>query len=54
MTQATATEEALCVSWGQGLPTRSRADTQQTQDEIQNAYAEFVSACPAYSHHVPQ
>ena len=37
MTQATATERALCEVWGQSLPTRSRADTAPTQQAIQRA-----------------
>jgi hypothetical protein len=41
-----ATETALCQIWGESLPTRSRRDTAQTQQEIQAAYADFLNACP--------
>lgn len=53
MTQATATERALCEVWGQSLPTRSRGDTAQTQQAIQRAYADFANACPAFADLVP-
>jgi Flp pilus assembly protein TadD len=45
MTQASATEQAICEAWGGSLPTRSRSDTQQTQDEIQQAYAVQDAVC---------
>jgi hypothetical protein len=45
MTQAGATEVALCDEWGDSLPTRSRADTTQTQDEIQVAIATHAAVC---------
>ena len=45
MTQASATEEELCRQWQESLPTRSRTDTQQTQDEIQRAYAVQDAVC---------
>ena len=50
---AGATEGALCRTWGEGLPTRSRADTVQTQDEIAALYADFTTACPAWAELVP-
>lgn len=43
----------LCRSWGDSLPTRSRADTPQTADEIGLAYANFAAACPAWTHLIP-
>ena len=50
---AGATERELCRSWGESLPTRSRMDTQQTQDEIQMGYAKFEAACPSHEHLIP-
>ncbi len=52
-TQGTATESAICRALGEGLPTRSRSDTQQTQDEIGALYADFVAACPRFKNLVP-
>lgn len=49
----TASEAELCRQWGAALPTRSRSDTQQTKDEIQQAYAAFSLACPGWAHLVP-
>ena len=48
-----ATESAICRAWGQSLPTRSRADTEQTKAEIQLGYADFQNACPALARLVP-
>ena len=48
-----ATEKALCIAWGESLPTRSRADTKQTQDEIQRGYAVFAAACTGYKDLIP-
>lgn len=45
--------KALCVSWGQSLPTRSREDTNQTQDEIEAAYVTFAAACPNHIDLIP-
>lgn len=47
------TEAALCVEWGESLPTRSRSDTQQTADEIQTAYSVFAAACPDFEELIP-
>jgi len=49
-TQATtnaagATEQALCDVWQDSLPSRSRADTEQTKAEIGRAYDVFEAAC---------
>ena len=41
------------VCWGESLPTRSRADTAQTQVEIAESYADFVAACPGAAGLVP-
>lgn len=49
----TATENELCRQWGGALPSRSRQDTKQTQDEIQDAYAVFLLSCPVWGHLVP-
>jgi hypothetical protein len=51
---ATETEAALCEAWGRSLPTRSRQDTQQTRDEIQVAYADFLNGCPDYGYLIPK
>lgn len=48
-----ATERELCRQWGGSLPTRSRADTEQTAREIQSAYATFELACPDFAQLVP-
>ena len=47
------TEAELCRAWGQSLPTRSRADTDQTAAEIQEGYARFAAACPEFRHLIP-
>ena len=52
-TPVTATEAALCRAWGESLPSRSRADTAQTQAEIQLGYADFQNACPGFAGLVP-
>ena len=46
----TETEKALCDLWEESLPTRSKADTAQTREEIGLAYDEFEAACqrPAF------
>ena len=48
-----ATEATLCRVWGESLPTRSHADSPQTQAEIGDAYADFAAACPAHAHLIP-
>ncbi|WP_299830639.1 hypothetical protein [uncultured Roseobacter sp.] len=53
MTQDSATTNEVCRAWGERLPTRSTQDTQQTQDEIQTAYAAFSLACPDWVHLIP-
>lgn len=51
--EATATERTLCRTWGESLPTRSRLDTAQTQQEISEVYADFAAACPDHAHLIP-
>ena len=48
-----AIETTLCRVWGESLPTRSRHDTAQTQDEIGQAYADFAAACPDHRNLIP-
>lgn len=45
-TVATVTERELCRQWRDSLPTRSRADTEQTRAEIGRAYDVQAAACP--------
>lgn len=40
-----ATEQALCDAWQDGLPSRSRADTPQTIAEIGRLYNRFEAVC---------
>ncbi len=54
MTEASATEQELCIQWGESLATRSRLDTEQTKAEIQEGYARFALACPAFDYLVPK
>jgi len=49
----TATETTLCRVWGESLATRSRSDTEQTQLEIGESYADFAAACPDYTQLIP-
>lgn len=52
--RATASESEVCRQLGQKLPTRSRSDTQLTQDEIQEQYAAYALACPDFAHLIPE
>lgn len=45
MTTGGATEVAICDAWRDSLPTRSHADTEQTQQEIGHARAVQRSVC---------
>lgn len=45
--------KTLCELWGEALPTRSRSDTEQTQTEITELYADFTLSCPENAHLVP-
>lgn len=47
--EATATERELCIQWRDSLPTRSKADTEQTQAEIGLSYDLQAAACPAWA-----
>lgn len=47
--EATATEQELCLAWRDSLPTRSRQDTEQTKAEIGRAYDVHAAACPAWA-----
>jgi len=51
---AGATDAALRRAWGESLPSRSRADTEQTAQEIGAAYADFAAACPDATHLIPR
>ncbi len=42
---ATATEREICIAWGESLPSRSREDTQQTREEIGEAYDTQAAVC---------
>ena len=48
-----ATSNARCAELGGVLPTRSRADTQETVDEITQLYATFAAVCPDHAHLIP-
>ena len=52
-TQGSATESTLCRVWGESLPTRSHADTAQTQAEIEEGYDVFTAACPDFKYLLP-
>ena len=47
------TETALCIVWGESLPTRSKSDTPQSATEIGDAYSDFAAACPEFVHLIP-
>ncbi len=47
--EATETEYEICRTWQSALPTRSRGDTQKTQDEIGALYDDFLAACEGWS-----
>lgn len=49
----TATSDAVCREIGADLPSRSRSDTDQTQDEIGGLYDTFAIVCPAYEDLIP-
>lgn len=42
----TETEYEVCRAWQNSLPTRSRSDTKQTQDEIGLGYDVFSATFP--------
>lgn len=43
------TEREICVQWRDSLPTRSRNDTDRTQQEIGYAYDVQVMVCPQWA-----
>lgn len=48
----TATSEVFretCIQWRDSLPTRSRQDTERTQQEIGYAYDVQAVVCPAWA-----
>lgn len=49
-----ATRDEVCRQTGAALPTRSRADTDQTKAEIQKAYATFGLTCPEFAYLIPK
>lgn len=53
-TNAGPVVDALCQSWGESLPTRSRRDTAQTADEIEISYTAFGAACPEHTNLIPE
>ena len=46
---ATEVEREICIQWRDSLPTRSRQDTPQTQQEIGHAYDIQGLACPNWA-----
>ena len=54
MTQGSATEAEVCRQLGSKLPTRSRSDTQQSQDEDQQLYAAYALTCPEFEYLIPK
>jgi hypothetical protein len=43
------TEKELCIQWRDSLPTRSRQDTERTQQEIGYAYDVQAVVCPTWA-----
>lgn len=46
---ATEVERELCLQWRDSLPTRSRSDTERTQQEIGYAYDVQGMVCPQWA-----
>lgn len=46
---ATEVERELCIQWRDSLPSRSRNDTERTQQEIGYAYDVQGMACPLWA-----
>lgn len=46
---ATEVERELCIQWRDSLPTRSRQDTERTQQEIGYAYDVQGMVCPQWA-----
>lgn len=47
--EATEVEKELCIQWRDSLPTRSRNDTERTQQEIGYAYDVQGMVCPQWA-----
>lgn len=43
------TEREICIQWRDSLPTRSRSDTERTQQEIGYAYDVQGMVCPNWA-----
>ena len=52
--EGSETANEICRQNGQALPTRSMEDTQQTIDEITEAYLVFALTCPEWVHLIPE
>ena len=48
-TVPTEVEKELCIQWRDSLPTRSRSDTERTQQEIGYAYDVQGMVCPQWA-----
>jgi hypothetical protein len=48
MPEATEIERELCIQWRDSLPSRSRQDTERTQQEIGYGYDVQAMACPLW------
>ncbi len=46
---AIETEREICIQWRDSLPTRSRQDTERTQQEIGYAYDVQGMVCPQWA-----
>lgn len=46
---AIETEREICIQWRDSLPTRSRNDTERTQQEIGYAYDVQGMVCPQWA-----
>ena len=46
---AIETEREICIQWRDSLPTRSRSDTERTQQEIGYAYDVQAMVCPQWA-----
>lgn len=51
---ATETEATICREIARELPTRSRSDTVQTQEEITDLYTQFALVCPDHKNLIPK
>lgn len=46
---ATEVEREICIQWRDSLPSRSRSDTERTQQEIGYSYDVQGMVCPAWA-----